>query len=51
MRLRQSASTLKRLQLALKNRGHGPDDPHARAILSNFWDKLRIDKRIARGEL
>ena len=51
MRLRNSAAVLKRLQHLLRSTRRNPDDAYSKAILANFWDRLRVDKRIARGEL
>ena len=50
MRLRNSIPELKRVQRRLKRNGHSPTDPHWKAVMGNFWGKLRVDKRTARGD-
>lgn len=51
MRLRNASAALKRLQHRLRCAQHTPQEPYVKALVANFWDKVRIDKRIARGEL
>jgi hypothetical protein len=51
MRLRNSAAVLKRLQHRLRTTQHFPGDPYWQAMHDRFWQKLRIDKRIAKGEI
>jgi hypothetical protein len=51
MRLRNSAQRLRRLQLRLAITGHGPDDPYRKAKIQEFWEKIRLDKRMAKGEV
>jgi hypothetical protein len=51
MRLRYSEERLERLQKKLRRAGHGPGDSYRQAKLAEFWDTLRIDRRIAKGEI
>ena len=51
MRLRNSASVLKRLQHRLRTSQHFPGDPYWEAMHRSFWDKVRYDKRLAKGEI
>jgi hypothetical protein len=51
MRLRNSVEMLKRLQHGLKTRRHLPGDPYWKAMHAQFWQKLSMDKRIAKGEI
>lgn len=51
MRLRNSIEALRRLQIRLNRTGHGAGDTYRAAMLQQFWEKLRIDKRIAKGEI
>lgn len=51
MRLRNSTAVLKRLQRRLRITGHTAEDSYSRAMLTRFWDRLRYDKRIVKGEI
>jgi hypothetical protein len=48
MRVRTAADRLKRLQRKLRR---ASDESYRRAMINAFYDGLRTDKRIAKGEL
>ena len=51
MRLRESSKRMRRLQLQLRRTGHLPADPYYKAMLEKYWDGIRTDRRIVKGEL
>jgi hypothetical protein len=51
MRLRHAGARLEQLRKRLRRRGHKPDEAYWKTQLASFWQQVRIDQRIARGEL
>lgn len=51
MRLRHSEAMLERLRHRLDITRHPEGDPYRKAKLAEFWQKVGIDRRIAKGEL
>jgi hypothetical protein len=47
MRVRNARTTLKKLQRKLRR----SDESYRKAMLAQFWEQFRIDRRIAKGEL
>ena len=50
MRLRNSTARLKRLQLKLSRARHPEGDSYRRAKIAEFWEMVRLDKRIVERE-
>jgi len=51
MRLRHSTERLKRLQRRLDITGHPKGDLFRTNKIADFWESVRFDKRIAKGEI